>query len=104
MCSSDLLCALRYGAIPVVAKVGGLADTVTDVDDNARDPNGATGIHISQVTRDALEFALRRVSHLWSDKKRWKKVQLNGMRTDVSWKTPAAHYARLYADLTAAKK
>ena len=68
-----------------------------------------TGLHFSPVTRDALEGALRRTAALWSDRKSstpntWARLQDNGMRTDVSWKGPAAQYAALYGELVAAKK
>jgi starch synthase len=102
-CGLTQLCALQYGAVPVVAKVGGLADTIYDPGENAPDGQHATGIQFSPVTREALEAALIRTSQVWSRKKQWKTLQLNGMRTDVSWKKSAALYAGLYADLLAAK-
>ena len=100
-CGTTQLCAMRYGAVPVVSKVGGLADTVADVDHSALDT--ATGIHISPVTKKALEIAGQRALALWADKEQWQRIQQNGMRTDVSWKKPAEQYARLYSDLIATK-
>jgi starch synthase len=100
-CGLTQLCAMRYGAVPVVAKVGGLADTVTDLGDGGPD---ATGLHFTPVTRDALETALRRTAALWANRKSWMRLQDNGMRTDVSWAGPAAQYATLYRELVAAKK
>jgi starch synthase len=107
-CGLTQLCAMRYGAVPVVAKVGGLADTVTDLGSGGT--SKPTGLHFSPVTREALEGALRRTGALWSDRKSatqkntWARLQDNGMRTDVSWKGPAAQYAALYGELVAAKK
>jgi starch synthase len=98
-CGLTQLCAMRYGAMPIGAKVGGLADTIVDGPDDAN----ATGLVFSPVTREALEATLKRAANLWSDRAAWRSLQLNGMRTDVSWSQPAGDYARLYADLLASK-
>jgi starch synthase len=99
-CGLTQLCAMRYGAIPVVAKVGGLADTVVDPETT---PTGATGIQFYPVTRDALEAALHRTADLWSDRETWQTLQANAMQTDVSWAEPAAAFLRLYAGLLTLK-
>jgi starch synthase len=101
-CGLTQLCALRYGAVPVVAKVGGLADTIVDLDegDTARKP---TGIVFSPVTQDALDQALRRAAALWRNRQRWAQVQANGMAVDVSWSESARRYAGLYAELLKTK-
>jgi starch synthase len=95
-CGLTQLCAMRYGAIPVVAKVGGLADTVVDLADTARP---ATGIQFSPVSREALEEALNRAVDLWADRAAWQTIQSNGMQADVSWAEPADEFARLYTGL-----
>jgi len=96
-CGLTQLCAMRYGAIPVVAKVGGLADTVVDL---AQTPAaGATGIQFYPVTRQALEAALHRAADLWSDSKAWHALQSSAMQTDVSWAGPADEFFRLYTGL-----
>jgi starch synthase len=103
-CGLTQLCALHYGAIPLVANVGGLADTVIDPDRAAPGSNGATGVQFSPVTQEALEGALLRTAAIWANKSVWRQMQINGMRADVSWKKPGALYAELYADVLAAKK
>ena len=55
------------------------------------------------MTLEALEGALLRIAAIWTDKKRWERMQVNGMRVDVSWKKSGALYAALYADAAAAK-
>jgi len=102
-CGLTQLCAMRYGAVPVVAKVGGLADTVTDLGDTQPTAKVATGLVFEPVTLDALKAALRRIAELWSDQPTWRRLQDNGMRTDVSWAGPAKQYASLYAELQAAR-
>jgi starch synthase len=103
-CGLTQLCALHYGAIPLVANVGGLADTVIDPDRAESGPNGATGIQFSPVTQEALEGAILRTAAIWANKSLWQQMQINGMRADVSWKKSGALYAELYADALATKK
>nr|WP_202986783.1 glycogen synthase GlgA [Pseudoroseomonas ludipueritiae] len=95
-CGLTQLCALRYGALPVVARVGGLADTVIDANEMALAAGVGTGIQFSHASRDALEAALGRLMSLWQDRQAWERVQRNGMACDVSWARPARHYATLY--------
>lgn len=98
-CGLTQLCALRYGAVPVVARVGGLADTVIDANPAALGPGVATGVQFSPVCQSALETALRRTAALWADKAAWAKLQANGMAADVSWNASAGAYASLYREL-----
>ncbi len=98
-CGLTQLCALRYGAVPVVARVGGLADTVIDANDMALAAGVATGIQFSPVERDRLEAALMRAVTLFHDRPTWRRLQRNGMATDVSWRMPARRYADLYRGL-----
>jgi starch synthase len=95
-CGLTQLCALRYGSLPVVARVGGLADTVIDANEMALAGGVGTGIQFSGANRDAVEAALGRLAALWRDRQAWDKVQRNGMECDVSWARPARHYAALY--------
>ncbi|MBB4197340.1 starch synthase [Rhodoblastus sphagnicola] len=95
-CGLTQLCALRYGAAPIVARVGGLADTIVDANEMAVQAGCATGLQFAPVTSEALSGALRRGANLFQQKKIWKKIQSNGMKTDVSWTHPAKHYAEIY--------
>jgi starch synthase len=98
-CGLTQLCALRYGSIPLVARVGGLADTVIDANNAALSQGVATGLQFAPVTRSALEHALQRLAGLWRDKTAWRRTQRNGMAMDVSWRGPAADYAALFRAL-----
>lgn len=98
-CGLTQLCAMRYGAVPIVARVGGLADTVIDANEMALAAGVATGIHVAPIGRERLEAALRRAAALWNDPPAWRRLQKNGMATDVSWTHPARRYAALYRDL-----
>ncbi len=101
-CGLTQLAALRYGAIPVVAHVGGLADTVIDANAAALQAGVATGVAFSPVTREGLSAALRRTLALFREPKIWRKLQANGMVADFSWEQPARQYAALYRHLLAA--
>jgi starch synthase len=100
-CGLTQLCALRYGAIPIVARVGGLADTVIDANEMALTAGVATGIQFTPVDAEGLSAAIRRTIDLFGDRHAWARTQLNGLRADVSWRQPARRYAALYRNLVA---
>ncbi len=100
-CGLTQLAALRYGAIPVVARVGGLADTIIDANEMAVAAGVATGVQFVPVTADALGAALRRTAALYRNGEIWRRIQKNGMATETSWHGPAKRYAALYRDLLA---
>jgi starch synthase len=95
-CGLTQLCALRYGAIPVVSRVGGLADTVIDANEMALAAGVATGVQFAPPDREGLEMAIARAAALFARPKAWQRMQHNGMNTDVSWRRSGSQYARLY--------
>jgi starch synthase len=99
-CGLTQLYALRYGAVPLVSRVGGLNDTVIDANVAAMQAEVATGVQFAPPTSEALGDAIRRTFALYADDKTWKKMQRRGMKSDVSWEASAARYADLYASLT----
>jgi starch synthase len=103
-CGLTQLCALRYGAIPIVSRVGGLADTVVDADEPGIAGELATGIKFGPVTTEDLVGALRRANILFRNKIAWRKIQQNGMAVDVSWRNRASRYADLYRQIVKARQ
>jgi len=95
-CGLTQLYGLRYGAVPVVARVGGLADTIIDANDAAMGAGVATGFQFTPVTVDALEDALARAARAYRNNAIWRSLQERGMATDVSWGRPVRQYAELY--------
>jgi starch synthase len=95
-CGLTQLCGLRYGAVPVVARVGGLADTVIHANEMALEAGVATGVQFAPASQLMLEGALARTAALWWDKATWSRLQRNGMSSDVGWAGPARRYAALY--------
>jgi starch synthase len=100
-CGLTQLYALRYGSIPVVSRVGGLADSVIDANEAALAAGVATGIQFWPVAPDALEGAFQRLLALWRDKAVWQRMQSNAMAADVSWRASANRYIALFRSLLA---
>jgi len=98
-CGLTQFYGLRYGCVPVVARVGGLADTIIDANVAALDAGVATGVQFFPVDRSGLAGALLRAITLYDDRKSWQRLQRNGMKTDVSWTRSAGRYANLYGSL-----
>jgi starch synthase len=95
-CGLTQLCALRYGAVPIVSGVGGLEDTVdTDVVGGENE----TGFKFSPVTTQNLTRTLREAHATFRDKAAWRRIQQNGMSKDVSWRGRATCYAELYREI-----
>ena len=92
-CGLTQLYALRYGATPIVARVGGLADTVIDANEAALGAGVATGIQFYPPTLEQLTEALRRAFVFHRNMETMRRLRLNGMRADVSWRGPAKKYA-----------
>lgn len=98
-CGLVQLCALRYGAIPVVSRVGGLADTVIDANPAAQTAGVATGLQFLPVDASGLAVAIRRTAALWDDQSAWLRLQRNAMRADVGWSAAAAAFSRIFLTL-----
>jgi starch synthase len=95
-CGLTQLYGLRYGCVPVVARTGGLADTIIDSNDAALAAGVATGIQFSPVDGVTLQNALTRAATLFENKPAWTTMQARGMATDVSWDHSATAYSALY--------
>jgi len=102
-CGLTQLYALRYGAVPVVSRVGGLADSVIDANEAALSAGVATGIQFWPTTPDALAGALHRLLNLWHERPVWQRMQRNAMAADVSWRASASRYVALFQSLLASR-
>jgi starch synthase len=96
-CGLNQLYGLKYGTPPIVSATGGLADSVVDSHTESINDNSATGFVIKNVTQVSLLVAIRYAISLWKDQKTWRKIQKNGMQTDVSWSSSANSYLKMYA-------
>lgn len=98
-CGLTQLYGLRYGCLPVVARVGGLADTVIDANEAAIGAGAATGIVFAPSDPLALHGAIARAVRLHADREQWQAMQRAAMRADFSWTHSAARYAQLFRSL-----
>lgn len=92
-CGLGQLIALRYGAVPVVRKTGGLADTVRDYDHLA---SKGTGFLFEDYSPSALKNAVKRAACVFVDKRRLGRIVRESMGEDFSWSGPADAYLGLY--------
>lgn len=98
-CGLTQMYGLRFGTIPVVAAVGGLADTVIDANPAAMAQGVATGITFHPTDAVAFGQALRRLVALYHDPKAWGQLQRRAMAQPVGWDSSAHTYAQLYDSL-----
>ena len=98
-CGLTQMYGLRYGTLPLVRRVGGLADTVVD----ASDAGHGTGFVFDAATPAALEQALERALALYRQPQAWRALLRRAMAQDFSWDVAAASYLALYHEALAAR-
>jgi starch synthase len=102
-CGLTQLYGLRYGCVPVVARTGGLADTVIDANEAALSAGVATGFQYQSTAPGGLHHAISRAIAIHGQPEVWSSIQRQGMKSDVSWTKSAARYVELYRSLLARK-
>ena len=96
-CGLTQMIALKYGALPLVRRTGGLADTVVDVDEHPDKGNGFVFDHFDPW---ALLTTIDRALHHYSQAQIWTKWIKRGMQQDFSWAPSAREYLKLYRRMT----
>lgn len=95
-CGLNQLYSLRYGTIPIVRNVGGLADTVINATKLNIDNHSATGFYMADNKPSSLISSVQSAIKLYQDTATWKQLQLNAMAQDFSWEKSAEKYIDLY--------
>lgn len=96
-CGLNQIYSLKYGTVPIVRKTGGLADTVKDWDEEKHYGfDYGTGFSFYDYSGLALFTSVERAVNTFRQKDIWKKIQLNGMKSNYSWKQSAEKYIELY--------
>ena len=88
-CGLTQMRAQRYGALPIVRRVGGLSDTVEDQ---------ITGFVFDEYASSALERATRRALALYEDRPAWERHMRSAMEKDFGWQRSADAYLDLYRE------
>lgn len=95
-CGLNQLYSLRYGTLPIVRNVGGLADTVVDASEENINNATANGFVVKEQTVSGLLATIERALSLYAQDKIWHQLQVTAMEADFSWQSSAEHYTRLY--------
>lgn len=103
-CGLTQLYALRYGTVPVVRRVGGLADTVVDANSEALQRDEATGFLFGPATPEALAEAIKRATGTFAQTKVWQQIMIRGMAQSFSWEDAASQYLTLYEEAVRGRK
>jgi len=98
-CGLTQLYALRYGALPLVRRVGGLADTVVDATATNLAEGVATGFAFDDDSPSALMSAIGRAAALFREREIWQRMIRRAMTRDFSWAAAARRYAAVYRTL-----
>ncbi len=103
-CGLTQMIALRYGTIPIAHKVGGLNDTVFDIDHEGIPSDKRNGYIFDFPSNDNLRWSIDRAfEHHKNDLEKWHLMQKNGFKKDWSWKGPAKEYLDLYHSLSSSR-
>ncbi len=90
-CGQSQICGMRYGAVPIVHNVGGLADTVIDYP-----KKGSTGFKFHECTAAALMKAIQRALGVYAVPARWEFLMKRAMKKDFPVENMGHEYRRLY--------
>ncbi|MSR42445.1 MAG: glycogen synthase GlgA [Pedosphaera sp.] len=96
-CGLNQMYSLRYGAIPIVRRTGGLDDSVVDFND---DPLHANGVKFDELTAPALANAIRKALRIYADKELLNLLRRRGMTADFSWEQSAHEYLSVFQSPT----
>jgi starch synthase len=98
-CGLTQLYALCYGTLPLVHRVGGLADTVVDATAVSLADGTATGFAFDEESPQALLAAIARAAALFREPTIWRRMMRQAMTCDFSWEAAARWYLALYREL-----
>jgi starch synthase len=102
-CGLTQLYGLRYGCVPLVARTGGLADTIIDANEAAVSAGAATGVMFAPNDAAALLHGIQRMTAIHQNPVMWASIQRQGMKADLSWDRSAEKYVDLYSRLLSKK-
>ncbi|KAM2238468.1 hypothetical protein ACFX1S_013718 [Malus domestica] len=100
-CGLAQMIGMRYGAVPVVRKTGGLADTVFDMDDE-QNHDMANGFVFEGIDEGSLNGALGRAFACYRNRgDEWNGIVKKVMEIDNGWNNTAGKYIKIYESVRA---
>ncbi|MBD3208490.1 MAG: glycosyltransferase [Candidatus Nealsonbacteria bacterium] len=87
--------AMRYGCVPIARAVGGIKDTVSNVEIKGEDIDG-TGFLFEKYDSQDFWEVIQKALDVFEDKEKWRKIQIAGMKEDLTWEHSAKKYKELY--------
>lgn len=95
-CGIGQMLAMRYGTLPIVRETGGLRDTVTPYNKYTGEGNGFS---FANYNAHEMLYCIKDAVELYKDKKAWRKLMINAINTDSSWKKSAKDYIAAYNEM-----
>ena len=96
-CGLAQMIALRYGTVPIVRSVGGLADTIFDRDYSDKAITARNGYVFYEADYAGLESAMQRAIGLWHNyPEQFHKLIIQGMQYNYSWHRSGQYYLDIY--------
>lgn len=96
-CGLNQMYSLKYGTVPIVHKVGGLTDTVININENGDE---GTGFVFDKYDSDELLNTIERAISFYKKRRLWIKIMKRGMNLDYSWSQSARKYHEIYSQLS----
>lgn len=97
-CGLNQMYSLRYGTVPIVRAVGGLDDSIRDFETATLDGNG---FKFHEYSAERLLEKFYEALMVYYDQDVWRRLQINGMREDLSWDRSASRYREAYQQIVA---
>ncbi|MEK7485536.1 MAG: glycosyltransferase, partial [Planctomycetota bacterium] len=95
-CGLNQLYSMKYGTIPIVRRVGGLADTIVEYSPQTLAEGTATGFSFQEHTSEAFLKAIERAIEIYEEPPLWMQLQYLAMQQDWSWSKRVREYVDLY--------
>ncbi len=96
-CGLNQMYSMIYGTVPIVHRVGGLADSVVNVSTATLTSHTANGFSFDHYTGNAFLFTIQEAIRYFRDQSTWKHIVTNGMSADWSWNKSAGQYIDVYS-------
>ncbi|KAI4295402.1 hypothetical protein L6164_035451 [Bauhinia variegata] len=101
-CGLTQMISMRYGAIPIARKTGGLNDSVFDVDDDTIPSQFRNGFTFLNADEQGINDTLERAFNLYEkNPESWRQLVQKDMNIDFSWESSASQYEELYSKAVA---